>query len=154
MTTAAWCLFGFTPSLYAVSQQASLPASTLRESLLLPSPDLIRPGVPFLRLQRPFRVSPVPAANVFAAILTTRTFAPFRGSFPFDVFPATRSHLPPTNPNPPVPLHPQGFTPSRCFAPLTAYWAYFIPVPSMGFSLRGFAPPGSAVRPFERRSPS
>jgi hypothetical protein len=38
-------------------------------------------------------------------------------------------------------LRPQGFTPSRRFAPPMACRAYFIPVPLLGLSLRGFEPP-------------
>jgi hypothetical protein len=44
----------------------------------------------------------------------------------------------------PVTLRPQGFSPSRRLAPPTACRACFIPVPLMGFALRGFAPPGAA----------
>jgi hypothetical protein len=41
------------------------------------------------------------------------------------------------------PLRPQGFSPSRRLSPLTTCWACFIPVPLMGFSLRGFHPPNT-----------
>lgn len=40
----------------------------------------------------------------------------------------------------PVKLRPQGFAPSRRFAPHMTYRAYFIPIPLMGFSLRGLNP--------------
>jgi hypothetical protein len=50
-------------------------------------------------------------------------------------------------------LRPQGFSPSRRFAPFMTCWAYFIPVPLLGFTLRGLAPPDLAVRSFERRNP-
>jgi len=43
-------------------------------------------------------------------------------------------------PKAPVPLRPQGFAPSRHFAPHTIYQAYFILLPLLGFALRGFAP--------------
>jgi hypothetical protein len=38
-------------------------------------------------------------------------------------------------------LRPQGFAPSRRFAPPMACRAYFIPVPLVGLTLRGFQPP-------------
>lgn len=38
-------------------------------------------------------------------------------------------------------LRPQGFSPSRRLAPLATFRAYFIPVPLLGFTLRGFDPP-------------
>jgi hypothetical protein len=66
---------------------------------------------------------------------------PFRGLVPFSVFPAARSHLAPADPNLPVTLRPQGFPPSRRVAPLTTCRAILIPVPLMGFSLRGLGPP-------------
>ena len=53
----------------------------------------------------------------------------------------------------PVTLRPQGFSPSRRFAPLMAYRAYFIPVPLMGSALRGLAPSAGAVRSLEHRVP-
>jgi hypothetical protein len=43
-------------------------------------------------------------------------------------------------PNPPVTLRPQGFAPSRRFAPCAASRASFIPVPLLGFALRGLDP--------------
>jgi hypothetical protein len=64
----------------------------------------------------------------------------FRGSFPFSVFPAVQSNLTPASPNPPVTLRPQGFAPSRRFAPRTTSRAYFIPVPLLGFTPRGLDP--------------
>jgi len=66
--------------------------------------------------------------------------APSEVSFPFSVFPATRSHLPPAGANPPVTLRPQGFAPSRRFAPRATSRACFIPVPLLGFTPRGFVP--------------
>jgi hypothetical protein len=45
------------------------------------------------------------------------------------------------DPNPPVTLRPQGFSPSRRFAPLAASWACSIPGALMGFALRGLCPP-------------
>jgi len=71
---------------------------------------------------------------------TKHRVRPFRGFFPFSVFPAAWSHIPPTVPRPPVLLRPQGFAPSRRFAPHTTCRAYFIPVPLLGFTLRGFCP--------------
>jgi hypothetical protein len=49
----------------------------------------------------------------------------------------------PARPTLPVLFRPQGFAPSRRFAPLMTCWVCFIPIPSMGFSLRGLAPPVS-----------
>lgn len=46
-------------------------------------------------------------------------------------------------PNPPVTLRPQGLSPSRRFAPRKACRACFIPVPLLGFSLRGLVPPAA-----------
>lgn len=43
-------------------------------------------------------------------------------------------------PNTLVPLRPQGFAPSRRFAPRAISRAYFIPIPILGFTLRGFDP--------------
>jgi hypothetical protein len=64
-----------------------------------------------------------------------------RGLFPFNVFPATESHLAPTIPKSSVKLRPRAFATPRRFAPPIACRAYFIPVPSLGLSLRGFTPP-------------
>lgn len=107
---------------------------------------------PSLRLRLPFRVLPKLAAGPRTSpdVLSAH-FS--RGFFPSDVFPTTKSHLPPTVSIPPVTLRPQGFAPSRRFAPSVACRAYFIPVPSMGFPLRGFRPPIGAVRPLGRRLP-
>jgi hypothetical protein len=70
-----------------------------------------------------------------------RHACPFRGLVPYSVFPAEQSHLPPAIPNPPVTmLRPQGFSPSRRFAPRSTCRACFIPVPLLGFSLRGLHP--------------
>jgi hypothetical protein len=43
-------------------------------------------------------------------------------------------------PTHPVKLRSQGFSPSQRFAPLVVCRACFIPVPLLGFTLRGFAP--------------
>lgn len=43
-------------------------------------------------------------------------------------------------PSHPVTLHPRGFTPPRRLAPPVACRAYFIPVPLLGFLLRGIDP--------------
>jgi hypothetical protein len=68
---------------------------------------------------------------------------PSRGSFPFSVFPAARSHIPPMIPKPSVTLRPQGFARSRRFAPHTTCRACFIPIPLLGFALRGLHPPAT-----------
>lgn len=39
-------------------------------------------------------------------------------------------------------FHPQGFAPSRWFAPPSTLRASFIPLPRPGFALQGFPPPG------------
>jgi hypothetical protein len=77
----------------------------------------------------------------------------FRGFFPFSVFTATRSHITPVGPIPPVALRPQGFAPSRRLAPLMASRACSIPVPLMGFYPSRLFSAHGAVRPFERRVP-
>jgi hypothetical protein len=64
----------------------------------------------------------------------------FQGFVPCSVFPATASHITRRLPRLPVRLRPQGFSPSRRLAPDAACWACFIPVPLLGFTLRGFAP--------------
>lgn len=69
----------------------------------------------------------------------------FRGSVPYDVFPAMRSHLAPMRATAPVTLRPRAFSTPRRFAPLMTYRACFIPNPSMGLTLRGFHPP---VQPY------
>jgi hypothetical protein len=56
-------------------------------------------------------------------------------------------------PNTLVPLRPQGFAPSRRFAPHAISRACFIPIPLLGFSLRGFAPRAVPVRLLRRRVP-
>jgi hypothetical protein len=58
---------------------------------------------------------------------------PFQGFFPFSVFPTARSDISPVIPKPLVKLRPQGFAPSRRFAPRTICRAYSIPVPLLGF---------------------
>jgi hypothetical protein len=66
--------------------------------------------------------------------------SPFQGLVPFSVFPITRSLPRPTRSQRAGPLRPQGFAPSRRFAPRIIYRAYSIPIPLLGFSLRGLAP--------------
>jgi hypothetical protein len=61
--------------------------------------------------------------------------------------------LDPTDPVPPVKLRPQGFSPSRRFAPLTASRACSIPVPPMGFDPSRLCSSPGAVRSLERRAP-
>ena len=64
----------------------------------------------------------------------------FRGLFPFSVFPTTQSYIVPKPTKASVMLRPQGFAPSRRFAPRVISRAYFIPVPLLGFTLRGIPP--------------
>jgi hypothetical protein len=99
------------------------------------------------RLWLPYRVSPMchrgrPYCSAAEATHNS-VVRPFRGSFPFSVSPAMRSHIPPAISIPPVTLRPQGFSPSRRFAPHTTCRAYFIPVPLLGFALRGLHPPAA-----------
>jgi len=75
-----------------------------------------------------------------------------RGSFPYSVLPVARSHSAPAGSHPPVTLRPQGFAPSRRFAPPATCQACFILVPLMGLPFEACSP-HSAVRPFERRTP-
>jgi hypothetical protein len=65
----------------------------------------------------------------------------FRGLVPYSVFPDTGSDvLIQGIPGLGLRLRPQGFAPSRRFAPPATCRACFIPVPLMGFTLRGFEP--------------
>jgi hypothetical protein len=85
--------------------------------------------------------------------LRNRACTPLPRFFPLRRISATRSHLTPTVPSPPVQLRPQGFSPSRRLAPLMASRAYSIPEPSMGFyPSRPYSSLGT-VRSFERRAP-
>jgi hypothetical protein len=68
------------------------------------------------------------------------TIHPFQGFLPYSVLPAEQSHIPPTDPIPPVTLRPQGLSPSRRFAPRSACRACSIPVPLLGFPLQGVHP--------------
>jgi len=68
----------------------------------------------------------------------------FQGFGPLDVFPTTESYfIPNEDPSSLVTLRPQGFAPSRRLAPPATCRAYFIPVPPLGLTLRGFAPPAA-----------
>jgi hypothetical protein len=101
------------------------------DSTLRVSPIRHHHGTPsraLLRTNGPFAFRPLAAHS------------PFRGFVPYSVLPTAWSHRPPTCSHTLVPLRPQGFTPSRRFAPHTIFRAYFIPIPLMGFTLRGFAP--------------
>jgi hypothetical protein len=97
-----------------------------------------------LRLRLLFRVSPVHRGghrfSQPASRLTNPLSAPSEVSRPFSVFPVVRSHLTRRIPNPPVTLRPQGFAPSRRFAPRATCRAYSIPVPLLGLTPRGFDP--------------
>jgi hypothetical protein len=64
----------------------------------------------------------------------------FRGFFPCSVLPVTGSHITRRVPPHPVRLRPQGFSPSRRFAPPMTCQACSILVPLMGLTLQGFAP--------------
>ena len=76
------------------------------------------------------------------AISRTRPPRSFRGFPPLQRFRSVAEpHTPGWFPTIPVTLRPQGFTPSRRFAPRGASRAYSIPVPLLGFTLRGFSPP-------------
>lgn len=98
------------------------------------------------RLWLPYRVSPL-RHRERPSLLTKRLQAfPNRSPLPrFLPLQRLAEHEERPNsswdPSPLVTLHSQGFAPSQRFAPLVACRAYFIPVPLMGFSLRGFFPP-------------
>jgi len=64
----------------------------------------------------------------------------FRGSSPLRRFPSQEEPLLRGVPPHPVSLRPQGFAPSRRLAPPLTCRACFIPIPSLGFSLRGLTP--------------
>lgn len=109
-------------------------------------------------------------ADFEANFYSTTPQQSFRGLFPFSVFPTTRSHIPPTPPMASGTLRPQGFSPSRRFTPRVISRAYFIPVPLLGFTLRGVSPsvapyvlsdiatflrfPLSSISPKEKFSPN
>ena len=118
--------------------------STLRFLRHRPSLILANQRISLLRLWLPYRVSPIHHHErpVFTAGEPTHKTArpPLRGFVPYSVFPAAQSHIPPTVPTPPVTLRPQGFSPSRRFAPRATCRAYFIPVPLLGFALRDLHP--------------
>lgn len=94
-----------------------------------------------------YREHPIPSRSPDS---TTRSF---RGFFPFSVFPVSMGDIPRWLPRHPVTLRPQGFTPSRRFIPTVTCWAYFIPVPLLGFTLRGLVPVRGAVCPLRHRNP-
>jgi hypothetical protein len=77
----------------------------------------------------------------------------FRGFFPFDVFLVARSDIPQQDPPLLITLRPQGFSPSRRFAPPATCQAYFILDPSLGFLLRGVSPHHQSTRFLKRRLP-
>jgi len=64
----------------------------------------------------------------------------FRGSFPLQRFPSRAEPHTSGSSQPPVMLRPQGFSPSRRFAPRATSRACFISVPLLGFTPRGFDP--------------
>jgi hypothetical protein len=111
------------------------------------------------RLGLPSRVSPLshrgvtPLTNKTRRLCMPVTARSSRGFYPFSVLPAMGSHLTRRVPPHPVTLRPQGFSPSRRFAPPMTCRPCFMPVPLMGFTLRGLAPPDGAVRPLGRRAP-
>lgn len=82
-----------------------------------------------------------------------RAVPPLPRFLPLQRLSATRSHITPAAPIPPVELRPQGFSPSRRLAPLMASRACSIPVPLMGFHPSRPSSSRGAVRPLERRAP-
>jgi hypothetical protein len=105
-----------------------------------PHPTLFNVGlVPSQALAPSQSITATPPRSRLDASASLRA-RPFRGFFPFSVFPAARSHLPPTLPTTPVSLRPQGLAPSRRLAPLATSRACSIPVPLLGFALRGLDP--------------
>jgi hypothetical protein len=105
-----------------------------------PSPALNERVKSSHRLGLPYRVSPLHHRGCRSPAEARSRIHPFQGFFPYSVFPASRSHIPPTDPTPPVTLRPQGLSPSRRLAPRLACRAYFISVPLLGFPLQGFDP--------------
>jgi len=109
-----------------------------------PPPHLSMRWVFLLRLQLLFRVSPVHrGGHRFPCRRTGRqTRCPLLPRFlaPSAFSQPCGATYPRWFPNPPVVLRPQGFAPSRRFAPRSASQACFIPVPLLGFAPRGFVP--------------
>lgn len=62
------------------------------------------------------------------------------GFIPFDVFPALDSHIPSKITIFWVTVPSQCFSHSQGFHPSKTCWSYFIPVPSLGFTLQGCFP--------------
>jgi hypothetical protein len=63
---------------------------------------------------------------------------------PLQRLPVERSHITPADPDPPVTLRPQGFAPSRRFAPRSASPGLFHPGSALGVrTLRGLSPPAA-----------
>jgi hypothetical protein len=102
----------------------------------------------FHRLGPLSKVSPIRLAAPLAVAFTfkerslcSRWRSTFRGFVPFNVFPAIGSSiLAATFRCCPLRLRPQSFSLSRRLAPPIAYWACFIPIPLLEFTLRGLIP--------------
>jgi len=105
------------------------------------------------RLWLPFRVSPVRHHETVRDPRRNHAVTSLPRFLPLQRLSVARSHLTPTLPISPVMLHPQGFSPSRRFAPLTTFRTCFIPVPLVGFDPSRLIFSPSAVRPLERRAP-
>lgn len=130
---------GLTQNLFAVGHTQPGATSTLRPPRRRPSVARLNRGYPlagFGSLSE-YHQYVTAICRCFASATDTR---PFQGLLPFSVFPAAKSHLPPVDPNQPVTLRPRDFSPPRRFAPFVTCRAYSIPVPLLGFTLRGFAP--------------
>lgn len=109
-------------------------------------------GKSSLRLRLPYRVSPVHHRE--PVVTGQGRDGPLLPRFlPLQRLSATRSYVSPPGPIPLVALRPQGFAPSRRFAPLMAFRAYSIPVPLMGFCPSRLFSSFGAVRPHRRRCP-
>jgi hypothetical protein len=134
---------GLARILYAVIRRLCLSITTgtdFEASTLLPIPTLLSMGKSSQKLWLPYRVLPMHHRKRLRHAEARRSARPFRGFFPFSVFPALRSHIVPALSTVLVMFRPQGFSPSRRFAPRMTCQAYFILVPLMGFFLRGFHP--------------
>lgn len=129
------------------SRRSDFEASTPR-----PIPTLESVGSSPLRLGLSCTVSPASHRMAVTAPKCRPNHAPSEVSSPAAFCQSRGATKPQQDPNPLVPLRPQGFTPSRRFAPLATCRACFIPVPLLGLPFEACSPHG-AVRPLERRTP-
>ena len=120
---------------------------------LPPMPRLLHHGQSSLRLQLPFRVSPVRHHETGRDSQRNRAVSSLPRFVPLQRIQIAKSHIIPAFPISPVTLRPQVFSPSRRLAPLATSRACFIPVPFLGFDPSRLCSPPGAVRPLGRRAP-